>query len=178
MSTHYSKGQLDTLAAKIKHIAFGMFTTSDAARVLTSRPLTQQQVDEEGQMWFFTSDEAEFTRHLQEYSQVNIGFSDIGNSVYVSVTGWAELIRDRKKAEELWNPMVKAWLPGGLDDSHLVLIKVKMQSAEYWDTHSSKMTQLFAIAKAAFTGERPTNIGEHAKIDMSQHPSQQQRQRL
>jgi general stress protein 26 len=164
--SHFNKEQLDTLTAKIKHIDFGMFTTSDAARVLTSRPLTQQQVDAEGQMWFFTSDEAEFVRELPANPQVNVSFSDIGDSLYVSVTGWAEVIRDRKKAEELWNPMVKAWFPGGLDDPHLALIKVNMQSAEYWDSHSSKMTQLFAIAKAAFTGERPKNIGEHTKIDM------------
>lgn len=164
--SHFNKEQLDSLTAKIKHIDFGMFTTSDAARVLTSRPLTQQQIDAEGQMWFITSDEAEFMRDLPSNPQVNVSFSDINDSLYVSVTGWAEITRDRQKAEELWNPMVKAWFPGGLDDPHLALIKVKMQAAEYWDTHSSKMTQLFAIAKAAFTGERPKNIGEHTKIEM------------
>jgi len=162
--SRFNKEQLDSLTAKIKHIDFGMFTTSDATHVLTSRPLTQQQVDAEGQMWFIISDEAEFVGDLPSHPQVNVSFSDISDSLYVSVTGLAEVTRDRNKAEELWNPMVKAWFPGGLDDPHLALIKVTMQSAEYWDSHSSKMTQLFAIAKAAFTGERPKNIGEHTKI--------------
>ncbi len=164
--THYSKDQLDTLTAKIKHIDFGMFTTRDASGILSSRPLTQQQVDEHGQMWFIVSDEEAFTRELLTNPQVNVSFADIHDSLYISVSGYAELLRDRQKAEELWNPIVKAWFPGGLDDPHLMLLKVKMHAAEYWDTHSSKMTQLFAMAKAAFTGERPKDIGEHKKIDL------------
>lgn len=162
--SEYNQEHLHALAAKIKHIDFGMFTTSDAGRVLTSRPLTQQQVDDQGQMWFFTTDEAAFVADLPNNPQVNVSFSDISDSLYVSVTGWAEVLRDRAKAEELWNPLVKAWFPGGLDDPHLALIKVKIQSAEYWDSHSSKMTQLFHMAKAAFTGERPRDMGEHTKV--------------
>ena len=43
--SEYNQDHLHALTAKIKHIDFGMFTTSDAGRVLTSRPLTQQQID-------------------------------------------------------------------------------------------------------------------------------------
>ena len=159
--------QLQALAAKIKQVEFGMFTSSNDSRTLTSRPMTQQQVDALGNMWFFVSDQEAFTRDLLGNAQVNVSFSDIKDSLYVSVTGRAELLRDRIKAEELWNPMVKAWFPAGLDDPHLALIKVKIQSAEYWDAPSSKMTQFLSIAKAAFTGERPHHVGEHEKINLN-----------
>jgi general stress protein 26 len=163
--THTNE-QLHNLAEKIKKVEFGMFTTRDQDGALTSRPLTQQQVDESGQMWFFTSDKLPFTRELAGNPQVNVSFSDVKESLYVSVSGHAELLKDRSKAQELWNPFVKAWFPGGLDDPDLALIKVTIESAETWDTHSSTMTQLYAMAKAALTGERPKNVGEHEKIRM------------
>jgi general stress protein 26 len=60
--------------------------------------------------------------------------------------------------------MASAWFPGGLDDPHLALINVDIHSAEYWDSASSKMTQLFAVAKGIFTGQRPADVGEHVTI--------------
>ncbi|MGE0632599.1 MAG: pyridoxamine 5'-phosphate oxidase family protein, partial [Pseudobdellovibrionaceae bacterium] len=35
------------------------------------------------------------------------------------------------KAEELWNPLYKTWFKQGLEDPDLVLLKVKVDSAEY-----------------------------------------------
>lgn len=160
----YTKEQLDTIAAKIKDVKFGMFTTIDANRTLSSRPLTQQQVDADGQMWFFTSDESAFTRELLGNPQVNVSFADVGDSLYVSVSGAATLLKDRAKAEQLWSPLIKAWFPEGLDDPHLSLIKVDIQSAEYWDSDASKMRQFFEMAKAAITGEPAKDLGEHVKL--------------
>ncbi|MEG2032223.1 MAG: pyridoxamine 5'-phosphate oxidase family protein [Janthinobacterium sp.] len=164
--TSYTSEQLAGIAGKIKNVKFGMFTTSNDTRTLTSRPLTQQQIDEQGQMWFFVSDEAAYTRDLLNNPQVNVSFADTGDSLYVSVCGHAELLKDRAKAEELWSPLVKAWFPGGLDDPTLSLIKVTIQSAEYWDSSASKMMQFFEMAKAALTGDTPKDMGEHGRIDL------------
>ena len=164
--TSYTSEQIATIADKIKSVKFGMFTTSDDTRTLTSRPLTQQQIDEQGQMWFFVSDEAAYTRDLLNNPQVNVSFADTGDSLYVSVCGHAELLKDRAKAEELWSPLVKAWFPGGLDDPKLSLIKVTIQSAEYWDSSASKMMQFYEMAKAAITGEPPKDLGEHGRVDL------------
>lgn len=162
----YNSEQLNIIADKVKQVKFGMFTTSDDTRTLTSRPLTLQQTDSEGQMWFFVSEQTPFVRDLLNNPQVNVSFAEPGDSLYVSVCGHAELIKDRAKAEELWSPLVKAWFPGGLDDPQLALIKVSLQSAEYWDANSSKMTQFFEMAKAAITGDRPKDLGEHGRVDL------------
>ncbi|MBB5367310.1 MULTISPECIES: pyridoxamine 5'-phosphate oxidase family protein [unclassified Janthinobacterium] len=162
----YNSEQLNIIAGKIKQVKFGMFTTSDDTRTLTSRPLTLQQTDSEGRMWFFVSEQTPFVRDLLNNPQVNISFAEPGDSLYVSVCGHAELVKDRSKAEELWSPLVKAWFPGGLDDPQLALIKVSLQSAEYWDVNSSKMTQFFEMAKAAITGDRPKDLGEHGRVDL------------
>jgi len=160
----FTKDELDDLSGRIKDVKFGMFTTTDDLRIMTSRPLTNQQVDADGNLWFFVSDQEAFTRDLLTNPSVNVSFADVGDHLYVSVSGRAELLRDRAKAEELWNPAVKAWFPQGLDDPHLALLKVRIQAAEYWDTGNSKMVTLFAMAKAAITGKPPTDIGEHKHI--------------
>jgi general stress protein 26 len=160
----FTNDELDDLRGKIKDVKFGMFTAQDAAGMLTSRPLTSQQIDDDGNMWFFVSDQEAFTRELADRPNVNVAFADVDDHLYVSVTGRASLLRDRAKAEELWNPMVKAWFPQGLDDPHLALLRVHIQAAEYWDTANSKMVTLFAMAKAAITGKPPTNVGEHRQL--------------
>jgi len=162
--TSFTTDELDQLKKRIKDVKFGMFTTADATGRLTSRPLTSQQVDDAGTMWFFVSDQEEFTRELANSPSVNVSFADVDDHLYVSVSGHAELTRERAKMEELWKPTVKAWFPQGLDDPHLALLKVTMQSAEYWDTGNSKMVTLFAMAKAAITGKPPTDIGEHKHL--------------
>ncbi|MDC8759145.1 pyridoxamine 5'-phosphate oxidase family protein [Janthinobacterium fluminis] len=161
----FAQDQLDAIKARIAQVEFGMLTTSNDAGTLTSRPMTRQQIDAHGDIWFFTSDKAPFTHDLPAHPQVNVSFTDVRDSLYVSIAGSAQLLKDRGKAEELWNPLVKAWFPGGLDDPHLALIKVAIESAEYWDAHASKMAHLFALAKAAVTGERPVAVGEHAKLN-------------
>lgn len=159
-------GQLKDLREKIKDVKFGMFTTLDPDTKLSSRPMTSQQLDEQGNLWFFTSDATDFVRHLSAHPEVNVSFADPDDSLYVSVAGHAELTRDRAKIDELWSPLVAAWFDGGKEDPHLALIKVHIGSAEYWDTHSSKMTQLYALAKSALTGKAPRDIGEHKKINL------------
>ena len=162
--SYFTHDELHDLRGRIKDVKFGMFTVRDTDGSLTSRPLTCQQVDDEGNLWFFVSDTEQFTHDLADNPSVNVAFANVDDHVYVSVSGQAELTRDRAKAEALWNPMVGAWFPQGLDDPHLALLRVAMQGAEYWDTASSKMVTLFAMAKAAITGKPPTNIGEHRTL--------------
>ena len=163
---HAADSQLTDLKEKIKDVKFGMFTTLDPDGKLSSRPMTSQQLDDGGNLWFFTSDVTDFVRHLNEHPHVNVAFSDPDDSLYVSVAGHAELTRDRAKIDELWSPLVAAWFDGGKEDPHLSLIKVHVDSAEYWDTHSSKMTQLYALAKSALTGKAARGLGEHKKISL------------
>jgi len=162
--TLYSQDQIHAIAAKIKDVRYGMFTTVDDDHVPTSRPLTNRQVDNEGNLWFFTSDEAPFTQDLAQHPDVNVSFSSPEDNLYLSVTGQAYLLKDRAKARELWTPAAKAWFPGGLDDPHLAMIRVRIQTAEYWDARTNKMTQLMARARAALTGRYPTDIGRHTTI--------------
>ena len=70
---------------------------------------------------------------------------------------------DPAKARELWSPFLKAWFPQGLDDPDLVLIRVEVESAEFWDVASKKMMTLFRLAQ----GFRQETHGDHAHAHLS-----------
>jgi hypothetical protein len=48
---------------------------------------------------------------------------------------------------------LKVWFPDGIDTKGLSLIKVCVDSAEYWESPSSKVRQLIGAARAAATGD-------------------------
>ncbi|RYY03015.1 MAG: general stress protein [Gammaproteobacteria bacterium] len=157
---------IKNLRSKIKSIRFGMLTTLNDDETLSSRPMTQQELDDNGILWFFISDTSQLALDINRHQKINVTFAEPADSVYLSTSGNAEVIKFKEKAAELWNPAVAAWFPEGLDDPHLSLIKFTIHTAEYWDSHSNKMLQLFAIAKAAISGKPPTDIGEHEKLDL------------
>ncbi|CAF1579989.1 unnamed protein product, partial [Rotaria sordida] len=68
---------------------------------------------------------------------------------FVSVSGKAEFVDDKAKLKELWSSYLKVFFPQGLDDPDLILMKVTANYGEYWDSPSSKMVQLYSMAKAA-----------------------------
>jgi len=155
---------ISKLREKIDPIQFCMMTTLSADHNLFSRPMTHQAIDEDGTVWFFTADESQVAEHLYHEPSTNISFSSPSDSIYVSMSGSAVLIKNSQKAQQLWNPIVEAWFPLGPNDPHLSLIKFTTYSAEYWDSETNKMLRLFALAKAALTGGHSRPKGEHVKL--------------
>ncbi|HSC66925.1 MAG TPA: pyridoxamine 5'-phosphate oxidase family protein [Cellvibrio sp.] len=155
---------ISKLREKIDPIQFCMMTTRSADHNLLSRPMTHQAIDEDGTLWFFTSDDSQVAEDLYRDSAANISFSNPSDNLYVSLSGDAVLIKDAQKAKQLWNPMVKAWFPTGPQDPRLTLIKFSTYSAEYWDSDTNKMLHLFAMAKEVITGHHPKPKSEHVKL--------------
>ena len=165
MSAYDHSSQVAELKSKIKAIRFAMFTTIDAGGNLVSVPMTNQEMDAEGNLWFFTSTQAELWENIAAHPEVNLSFAEPNDSVYVSISGRAERVFDRAKIHEMWNPAVQAWFPHGPDDPHAMLVRVVSDTAEYWDSSASSMVQLFNMAKAVLTGTTPAG-SEHAKVDL------------
>lgn len=156
----------DSLWKKIEHVRVGMLTTVGDDQALYSRPMTSQKVDADGLLWFFASDHAAVSKSIEKNPEVNVSFASPEDSLYVSVSGNGAVVKDNALIKSMWNPMVQAWFPAGPDDPHVALIKVTLTAAEYWDSDNSKMTQLYKMAKAAVTGQVPTDIGDHKKFDL------------
>jgi general stress protein 26 len=96
---------------------------------------------------------------------VNLAYANLGSQSYVSISGSAEVVKDRLVIEKLWSPMLNAWFPRGLDDPNLALLKVIPHSAEYWNATANKMEQFLNVAKAIMKG-RQYQSGEHGQINL------------
>ena len=150
---------------RIKDIRYAMLTTLDDDDSLVARPMTSVQKDFSGSLFFFASRTSPPAAAIEADGTVGVQYSDHGSDTYVSLSGDATLEHDRARMEALWSPMVKAWFPQGIDDPDLIMIRVDVHKAEYWDTKESKPVQLFKMAKAAVTGV-PPSMGEHKTIEM------------
>ena len=150
----------------IEYVDVCMFTTLDDNYKLHSRPMSTAQVDEEGNAWFFTNEFSEKINEISRDNMVNLIYSDPAKNIYVNVKGACTMIIDRKKMEELWSPVLKAWFPEGLDDPKLCLVKVITEDAYFWNNKSSKMTAYFNMLVAIEKGEKYED-GESGKLQLS-----------
>lgn len=162
-TSDHHKEQLKKIKEKISAIDIAMLTTQDKDEHLRSRPMQTLRIDDDGTLWFFTKSPSSKGDEIATHYHVNVSYADPNSNTYVSVSGIAEIVQNEPLKEELWNPSYKAWVPKGVDDPDLRLLKVTMQSAEYWDNTSSEMVRLFKVVEAIFSGE-PYKEGENARI--------------
>jgi general stress protein 26 len=140
------------VAELVKDIRVAMLTSTDAEGRLVSRPMATQDVDFDGDIWFITERSAEHTRNLDANPRVNVAYS--GRSSWVSVAGTARVVDDPERLRDYWNTFTDAWMEGGPDNPENVLLHVEADTAEYWDSPGSKVTQVVNLVKAKVTGER------------------------
>lgn len=155
---------IQKLGELVEGIDFAMLTTIDGG-VLRSRPMSTQDFDFDGDLWFFTSSKTHKIEEIQKDNRVNVSYAAPDDNTYVSVSGTAEVVKDQAKIDEYWSEIHRAWFPEGKDSPDLVLLKVKVEQAEYWDSPSSTIVQVAGFLKALATGESAEG-GENKKIDL------------
>jgi general stress protein 26 len=151
------------VAEIVKNHRFGMLTTRDPFGSMVSRPMAMQEVEFDGDLWFFAERGSRKVDHIGAHPQVNVAMS--ASDSWVSLTGEAAVVEDVARKRELWNGGVEAWLPQGPDDDGVVLIRVESTSAEYWDTPGGRIATAISFAKAKLTGERFEG-GDNERVDL------------
>ena len=139
-----------------------MLTTTAPDGTLMSRPMGLQEVEFDGDLWFFAERSSRKVAHVTAHPQVNVTVST-GTS-WVSLTGRARVVEDDARKRELWNAVVEAWLPQGPDHPDAVLLRVEAESAEYWDS-PGRLATLISFVKAKATGERYDG-GENERVEL------------
>jgi general stress protein 26 len=158
--------QRETVKKLIQDARICMLTTMTPDGRHVSRPMALQDVEFDGDLWFFAYADADVTQQIQTSPQVNVAFSDSKQNAWVSLSGAAERVDDRDKAQQLWSAPLKAWFPDGLDTPGLTLLKVRADTAEYWAAaHGSRVLTMLGYAKAAVTGKTP-DAGENETVRM------------
>lgn len=130
--------QIQQLQTLIQGIDYGMLTTVNDDGSLHSCPMySNDEIEADGTLWFFTSANSHRVSEIEHNQQVNVSFTSCEQQRYVSISGTAQLIKDRPKMEELWKPELQTWFSQGLNEPDLALIKVSIKQADYWDSRAS-----------------------------------------
>ncbi|MET3205784.1 MULTISPECIES: pyridoxamine 5'-phosphate oxidase family protein [unclassified Arthrobacter] len=141
----------------------GMLTTINEEGALVSRPLAVQDVQEDGDLWFFTGRGTSQVSHIQADPRVNVSFGR--RTEWVSVAGTAEVVTDRAKIHEMWNQVVEAWFPDGPDTPEVCLLRVDSESAEYWTSPGGTAATVLQWVKSKVTHSR-MSVGESGKVEL------------
>lgn len=99
-----------------------------------TRPMTVQQVDDQGNLWFLSAADSYKNLELTNDSAVRLYFQGSKHSDFLYLDGFATILKDKQKIEELWEFVMSTWFTDGIDDPRITVIKVKPTVGYYWDT--------------------------------------------
>jgi len=148
----HGKEAVSKLKKLVEDIKTCMFFTDLSERPIPVRPMGVQEVDENGALWFISSEQSNKNDEIKEDSEVQLIFSKNSDAHFLSIYGKAAIYKDRAKIEEVWTPFAKTWFEGK-NDPNVSVIKVTPTDAYYWDTKYGKMVTLLKIAAGTITGK-------------------------
>lgn len=131
------------------------FCTQLTQQPVTTRPMSTQQVDNQGNIWFLSSIKSKKNSEIEQNNAVQLFYTNSSSYEFLSLQGTATILTDREKISELWSPIAKAWFKDGKDDPDISLIKVSPQSAYYWDTKNNKMITMLNMLASMVSGNAP-----------------------
>ncbi|MFC7345141.1 pyridoxamine 5'-phosphate oxidase family protein [Chryseobacterium zhengzhouense] len=145
---------------KIKEISekakICMFCTNLENFPINTRPMSLQETDETGNLWFISSDTSNKNFEIKDDKRVQLIFMNNSDSEYLSVFGEASIYKDRSTIEEKWSAMANAWFDGK-DDPTVTIIRVEPKDTYYWDTKAGKLVSMITFVTAALTGNKTDN---------------------
>ena len=148
----------------VEEIKVCMFITATQSDHEHTRPMYAVDVDREGSVWFFTDIRSIKVEEVTVERDVHLVFSHPGKESYMDVWGKASVNTDRALIKEKWNPMIKAWFPGGSDDPNVALLQVKPTNVYYWDTEAGKMVEFIKTIVGAITSNPKIAEGKEGKL--------------
>lgn len=165
------KPELENLYERIAEMETAMMTTRRPDGHLESRAMATQKRADGADLWFVTAEATAKVRDLEADPHLNLAYYKDRTREWVSVSGLAELSRERAKIHELYAADWKLWFPdegdprhGTPDDPRLVLIGVKIHAAVFLEVDKPQPVVPYEIAKGWVTGDTP-DLGEVHRLD-------------
>lgn len=158
-----SDSDMTTITGIVTSAKIALLTTVTKEGQLHSRPLAAQDVEFDGDLWFFTQDPSPKVDDIAQNPQVNAAFES--GKGYLSVAGTAEVVHDHAAIDRYWSPAIEAWFPEGKDDPTVALIKVDARSAEFWSSTEPGVVTALKIARAVVTHRQP-DVGDNRSVEL------------
>lgn len=166
MENKFEEQEVTKIKQLIDEVGICMLVTTHDSGKLSSRPMATIQVDDDGNVWFFTNEYSETIHEASQNNSVSLIYSHPGKNTYAHINGFTTIVLDKAKIKELWNPSLKIWFPEGVEDPKLCLLKVIVKEIHFWNSSSNKMVTFFNMVKAIATGNK-YDEGESGSITIA-----------
>lgn len=146
-----------------------LVTVIPSENLIRSRPMAIGSVDDDGTLWFVTTDASPKIGEIASANAVNVALQS--SDAFVSVSGQGAAVEDRAKVRQLWREPWRVWFPDGPEQRDLVLLRVEPWVAEFWDQRGARgLRYAWKALKAYATGERIDDASEggrsHGKVQL------------
>lgn len=128
-------------------------------------PMSRQEVDEHGIVWFLFSSASETHQNLQQNNKVSLLYADVGNYDFLSINGTGEILQDKGRIDKYWNKIVAAWFEQGQEDPNIRVLKVTPREAHYWDNKTNKLVTFLKMAASGISGKE-MDIGREGELKL------------
>ncbi len=137
----------------VKHARFCLFGTALTSPPITVRPMTVQNVDDTGALWFLSGRSTHTNQHIAKDPQVQLFFAIPDRQEFLTLDGTATIHTDRAAREAHWTPMAKTWFNDGIDDPELTVLRFQPAAGHYWDNKHGKTVSFLKMAAGMVTGK-------------------------
>ncbi|OOG18052.1 hypothetical protein BWD42_12250 [Sphingobacterium sp. CZ-UAM] len=162
----HNQEALDKLKSIVDQIDIGTICSfSQESPYPHGVPMSRQEVDNEGNIWYICSAESETYKNIEKDPKVSVFYADPKNYTFLSINGTASLSRDQDRIDRYWNKMMEGWFEKGKEDPNIRLLRVSPRDAHYWDSNSNMIVNLFQMLKATITGNTE-DIGKEGDLNL------------
>jgi general stress protein 26 len=141
--------QLNFLQEKIQEIGSAIFfNLSDSVLKLPTSIVSTLKVDEYGYVWFFVQKPKQTLKEFETEFPVRLDFFKKGVSYFLQVMGKGWVVND---PEEINAYVTVPEDVRGINNGQLLLIKVKVMKAEYYETKTGAKASWWQNAFSSFT---------------------------
>ncbi len=168
MSTENLQNQeaKEKMKTMVDHIDISMFSTfSKESEYPYTVPMSRQEVDEEGNIWFLCSADSQTYKNIEQNNQVSLNYAHVGDYQFLTLNGTAEISTNQERIDKYWNKFVEVWFEKGKEDPNIRILKVTPNEAHYWDNKTNKLMTLLKVAASAVTGSQ-MDIGREGSLDL------------
>jgi general stress protein 26 len=140
-----------------------MFSTNVGEFPPHTCPMSLQDIDEHGVLYFLSAIESGKNADLARDGRVTLSFQHDGKQQFLSLAGHATVHHDAPTISAHWTPLANAWFDGQ-DDPRVTVIAVTPTSGHYWDSESGKWMAMAKMSFAALTGSPVETMGAQGSL--------------
>ncbi len=148
----------------VDHQRICMMVTDTSNYPGHSRPMAVSEVDDQGVFWFLSLRTTSKIDELIRDPRMSLYFANPSDQEFLTLHGNAVVLNDMARKKELWNPMAAAWVPDGVENPDLRVVKFTPGEGYYWDTKDGKLIAGVKILLLLLSKNKSDDGGVEGKL--------------